>query len=290
MSKPLFFSVVIPTYNREKFILKTLETVFSQTYPHYEVIVVDNCSTDKTEEVLAPLIDSGKVRFIKHEENFERARSRNTGMENARGDFLTFLDSDDFMYPSNLQDAARFAEEYPEFKFFHCLYELVNEEGEPIYHYRFPSLDDRLRAIVAGNFLSCIGTFLHKGIYSKYRFDTFPELSGGEDWEFWLRIMADHPIGRINNINGALVHHSGRSINNQSIEGMRVGLAYLVDKFQNDKHLSNVYRKYLPRIEANCFLYLNLLANDAEQNEKAFYFLRMALRKDRSVFFTTRFL
>src|SRR5690348_2695793 len=107
------FSVVIPTYNRAKFIVNTLESVFSQSYKNYEVIVVDNCSTDDTVAVLQPLIDEKKIRFIQHEKNYERAYSRNTGIENATGDFLTFLDSDDFMYPENLADAADFIQKNP---------------------------------------------------------------------------------------------------------------------------------------------------------------------------------
>lgn len=121
MNEPLFFSVVIPTYNRAQFIEKTLESVFEQTYPHYEVIVVDNCSTDNTCELLKPYVDEGKIKFIRHSENLERAHSRNTGIENARGDFLTLLDSDDFMFEENLSDAARFAKENPEIKVFHNL-------------------------------------------------------------------------------------------------------------------------------------------------------------------------
>ncbi|HEV7232496.1 MAG TPA: glycosyltransferase family 2 protein, partial [Bacteroidia bacterium] len=106
--QPVFFSIVIPTYNRADLIMKTLASVFSQTYLHYEVIVVDNCSTDNTEEVLSGCIQAGKIRYLKNDRNYERSWSRNRGMENAKGDFVTFLDSDDFMYPDNLKDAAVF--------------------------------------------------------------------------------------------------------------------------------------------------------------------------------------
>jgi hypothetical protein len=87
------FSVVIPTYNRARLIGKTLASVFAQTYPAAEVVIVDNCSTDDTAEVLRPLIEAGKVRFIRHDRNYERARSRNTGMEHATSDYVTFLTS-----------------------------------------------------------------------------------------------------------------------------------------------------------------------------------------------------
>src|SRR2546425_4596308 len=84
-----FFSIVIPTYNRAALIRATLESIWQQTYQHYEVIVVDNCSEDNTEEVLEPYISAGRITFIKHDQNYERARSRNTGMSAAEGDFVT---------------------------------------------------------------------------------------------------------------------------------------------------------------------------------------------------------
>ncbi|HLM60373.1 MAG TPA: glycosyltransferase family 2 protein, partial [Pyrinomonadaceae bacterium] len=155
MSNPLLFSIIIPTYNRESFILNTLDSVFAQTDPHYEIIVVDNCSTDDTIKILQPLADAGKIRLIQHEKNYERARSRNTGMENAKGDYLTFLDSDDFMYPDNLADAAEFAAKNPEIKCFHNLYELIDADKKVLRKYPFPPLDDRIEAIVGGNFMSC---------------------------------------------------------------------------------------------------------------------------------------
>ena len=64
MIEPPFFTVVIPTYNRAEFIGNTLATVFAQTYTHYEVIVVDNCSADDTLGVLRPHIDAGRIKFI----------------------------------------------------------------------------------------------------------------------------------------------------------------------------------------------------------------------------------
>jgi glycosyltransferase involved in cell wall biosynthesis len=290
MSEPLMFSIVIPTYNREKFVEATLESVFAQTYPNYEVICVDNCSTDNTANILRRYAELGKITFIQHDKNYERARSRNTGMEAAKGDFLTFLDSDDFMYPNNLADAAAFAKNNPEIKCFHSLYELVTADRKAIYKYKFPPLNDQLRAIADGNFMSCIGNFIHREIYSKYKFDTSPDLTGGEDWEFWLRVLADHKLGRIEKINSGIQHHDGRSVNNQNIESMQRGLSYLAQKFRGDPHLSQVYGKYLNRIEASSFFYLNVLANDGRLNKLAFDFLRTAVEKEKSVLFSMRFM
>ncbi|MGH9960893.1 MAG: glycosyltransferase family 2 protein, partial [Pyrinomonadaceae bacterium] len=221
MSEYPFFSVVIPTYNRAAFIEATLRSVLSQSYPHYEIIVVDNCSTDHTKQLLEPLIRSGQIHFIEHEQNYERARSRNTGMNAARGDFVTLLDSDDFMYPNNLADAADYACAHPDIKCFHNLYEFVDSERRVLRRYPMPSLNNQLKAIASGNFMTCIGNFIHREIYQRYQFDTTKELIGGEDWEFWLRVLADYRVGRIEKINSGILQHDGRSVNNQSLDSMK---------------------------------------------------------------------
>lgn len=285
-----FFSVVIPTYNRAKLIPATLESVFSQTYTDYEIIVVDNCSTDNTEEILKPLVAAGKIKYIRHEKNYERARSRNTGMENARGEFLTLLDSDDFMYESCLADAAEFAEKNPDARCFHNLYELVNDEKEVIYRYQFPPLNNQIKAIAAGNFMACIGNFICRDVYTKYRFDTFQDLIGAEDWDFWLRVLADNKVSRIEKVNCGILNHENRSIKSNHFESLERGYEYLLKKFRADEHLMEIYGKYINRIEANSYLYLATVANTIALFSHARRFLNIARQKDSSVVFTFRFL
>ena len=288
MSEYPFFSVVIPTYNRAAFIEATLQSVLNQTYPHYEVIVVDNCSTDNTEELLQPYISAGQIYFIKHEQNFERARSRNTGMSAARGDFVTLLDSDDFMYPTNLADAAEYARANPEIKCFHNLYEFVDSERNTLRRQPLPPLKNQLKAIAGGNFMTCIGDFIHREIYEQYKFDVTPELTGGEDWEFWLRVLADYRVGRIEKINSGILQHEGRSVNNQSLESMKRGLDHLCAKLETEPHLAEVYRPYLERIRANSLLYLAILANTGGRFVEAREFLKRAVKSDFSLLVDTR--
>lgn len=290
VERPPVFSVVIPTYNRAGLILKTLKTVLDQTYPHYEIVVVDNCSTDETEEILRPYINSGQVRFFQHDRNYERAKSRNTGMENAIGDFATFLDSDDLMYPTCLEDAAGFVTENPGIKLFHNLYQLVDQNNRLLHKFSFPSLEDPLRAITDGNFLACIGVFMHREIYRHYRFDTNPLLIGSEDWEFWLRVVADYRPGRINKINHGVVHHGERSINHVDLEKIRRCLAYVVAKITNDPHLSSVYGKYLKRLEAGSLLYMSTVANGSRQHGEALKCLLRAYAKDFRVVSSLNFM
>jgi glycosyltransferase involved in cell wall biosynthesis len=95
-------SVVIPTYNHEQFIGQALESVFSQTFRDFELIVVNDGSPDDTEEVLRPHIESGKIQYIR-QENQGVAAARNRGAAEARGEYLAFLDDDDCWPPDKLE-------------------------------------------------------------------------------------------------------------------------------------------------------------------------------------------
>jgi glycosyltransferase involved in cell wall biosynthesis len=290
MSNSPFFSIVIPTYNRSGLILKTLDSVFEQTFNNYEIIVVDNCSTDNTEEVLKPLIHACKIQFIKHDKNYERAVSRNTGMAAASGQFVTLLDSDDIMYPNNLIDAFSFVEKNPEVQLFHNFYELVNENGLSIYQYKFPSLKNPKKAIAKGNFLSCIGVFLSKEIYKKYRFDPAEVLQGIEDWEFWLRVLADHDIGRIEKINSGIVHHKGRSITKYALASYVEKKDYVLRKIKADSKLMDIYRPYLNKFNASCYLLAATMANSANLFGEAKGYLFQALNADQGTLLSLRYL
>ena len=271
------FAVVIPTYNRAQRLLGTLETVFHQDAPPAEIIVVDNCSSDETTVVVEALAATHpELRYIRHETNLERAASRNTGMSSATADYVTFLDSDDRMYPQNLREAGDFAAETGA-KFFHNLYHSVHEDGTHFRNWPAPSLRNQLRAIALGNFLSCIGVFIHRDIYSAYRFDTNPVITGSEDYEFWLRVAADHPLERISRINSAIVQHTGRTMMSQDTRVVEERIEYLLEKIGSDPHLGRVYAPYRKRMRAGRMVFLAMIANDNCEPEAAFAYLRRAL-------------
>jgi len=87
-------SIIVPTFNREKLILRALESIFTQTYPNIEIIIVDDNSSDNTEGVVKEL-NRKNIKYFKHTQNTGGGGARNTGIVNANGTFLTFLDSDD---------------------------------------------------------------------------------------------------------------------------------------------------------------------------------------------------
>ena len=95
-------SVIIPTYNRADLLPRAVNSVLAQTYQDYEVIIVDDYSPDDTQEVIAAFTDP-RVRFIRHKTNRRQSASINTGIANARGEYIAFLDDDDEWLPNKLR-------------------------------------------------------------------------------------------------------------------------------------------------------------------------------------------
>lgn len=99
MNQP-FFSVIIPAYNRAYIIKKTIQSVLNQSFTNFEVIIVDDGSTDKTNEVVASISDA-RLKYV-YQTNAERSAARNNGIRHAKGAFICFLDSDDWYEPQHL--------------------------------------------------------------------------------------------------------------------------------------------------------------------------------------------
>lgn len=123
-------SVVIPLYNKEKQIAHTLQSVFKQTFQDFEVVVVDDGSTDGSVAEVEKLSDS-RIRLI-HQKNAGVAAARNRGIEEAKGDLIAFLDADDEWKPEYLATQYLLFQQYPDCSVFVCNYEFRNTEGKVI--------------------------------------------------------------------------------------------------------------------------------------------------------------
>ncbi|NEP43582.1 MAG: glycosyltransferase [Okeania sp. SIO2H7] len=122
-------SVIIATYNNAGYIEEAIASVFNQTYTSYEIIVVDDGSTDNTRQVLEPYLD--KIRYI-YQENQGVSKARNLGLEMARGEFISFLDADDFFLPDKLGKQVGCFDARPGLGIVHSGWRLVNEQGKLI--------------------------------------------------------------------------------------------------------------------------------------------------------------
>ncbi|MGH2271325.1 glycosyltransferase family 2 protein [Anaerohalosphaeraceae bacterium U12dextr] len=107
----MFLSVIIPTYNRSKYVMKAIDSVLTQTCRDYEIIIVDDGSTDNTKEVLRPYMD--KIQYI-YQSNAGVSAARNAGILAAKGEWIAFLDSDDEWFPNKLEAQLEDLVRYPE--------------------------------------------------------------------------------------------------------------------------------------------------------------------------------
>lgn len=118
-------SVVCPMYNCEKFALKTVHSVLSQSYSNVELIIVDDCSKDKTVEIIRQINDE-RIRLLINEKNSGAAFSRNVALKVATGDYIAFLDGDDIWLPGKLEKQVSYMEEN-NYDFTYTDYELIDE-------------------------------------------------------------------------------------------------------------------------------------------------------------------
>jgi glycosyltransferase involved in cell wall biosynthesis len=289
--KDPFFSVVIPTYNRALLVQHTIESVRKQTYRHFEIIVVDNHSTDDTVEVLRPLYACGIITYIRNEKNYERAYSRNVGFKNAKGDYVTLLDSDDILYPFCLEDAVAYIRQHPQAHFFHGLFELVNDAykptGRPI---PYPKPGNDLKALMQGNFISNIAVFYKKEVVEKVQFDENPVLTGVEDYDFVIRVLAETRwVGRINKIIAGVLEHPNRSVNLEQWERTYTRINYLLQKHLHSPEFLACYGPYKQIFVSHLQSYLSGFLAVRGKTVQAFRFLFKAVKSDFSFLFSRKF-
>lgn len=284
-----YFTIIIPTYNRAGLIKETLQTVKNQVFNDFEVILIDNGSTDDTKGVVMPFLQDARFTYIRSDVNRERAWARNTGLEKASGKFVTFLDSDDFMYPFCLEDAYIFSEKNPSVKFFHNLYELVDDNRRVIYKFHFPSLTNPFKALATGNFVACIGGFISRDIYENVRFNTDPKMIGAEDYEVWFDVFSRCPVGRICKVNSGIRDHSSRSVHNGVFNNLAYQENLVIRKIIDTPHIKEKFYKYTPRIKAGFRLHRAVVHRRSGSFLKSIGLLTSAVCNDPSVLLSRRF-
>lgn len=252
-----FFSVIIPTYNRAHLIVKTLKSVFAQSFTDYEIIVVDNKSNDNTVEVLQPYVASNQIRLQVQDQNYERARSRNKGFELARGKFVTLLDSDDILYPDCLADAHKFSLQHPGMKFFHCSYQIIDEQDNVVTKGSLTPVSNPIRELSNGNYISNIGVFISRDIVDRVKVDETPVLIGMEDYDFLLHVLHEaKAVGFIQKINCGVLIHPQRTVLTQEMDTIRKRVEYFVKKNLAGKLFASEFAPYKKSFVSSNHLYL----------------------------------
>ncbi len=212
----MVFSIIIPTYNRAKILHETLLSVLEQSFADYEVLVIDDGSTDNTAQVIKEL-NNDKVKYF-YKVNEERSIARNYGADQAIGEYLIFLDSDDKMTKGHLLSIYQVIENNrPRPKFIFAGYKILNPDGTHLYDYGISGFFNYKR-LIYGNFLGCSSVIVNSNVFKKYYFNTDKRLILFEDWELWLRIISENKLYCFPGKSIVMINHGGRSVLNYHAE------------------------------------------------------------------------
>ena len=140
-------SILTPTYNGASYLSETIQSVLDQTYPNWELILVDDCSSDHTIDVIAQFSDP-RIRSIRHDQNRGSDIARNTGLEASTGEIIAFLDQDDLFHPGKLQAHVEFLKNHPEIGFTYNSHFELNYSASTIRHLSRPTSNMTLEDLV----------------------------------------------------------------------------------------------------------------------------------------------
>jgi GalNAc5-diNAcBac-PP-undecaprenol beta-1,3-glucosyltransferase len=177
----IFFSIIIPVYNRSHLLAETIDTVLIQTYPHFEVIIVDDGSTENIKKVLEDKYNiDPRVKYFQ-KQNEERGAARNFGLKQSIGDYAIFFDSDDFMKPQYLETLNKVIVENPGINLLAAKYNYDNNRKTEYHPFLQPLAEGWYdqNLFLKGNILACNYCVRIKGFDPKL----FPPKGNLRQWK-----------------------------------------------------------------------------------------------------------
>jgi glycosyltransferase involved in cell wall biosynthesis len=181
LSQPLI-SIILPTYNGSRYLREAIDSCMAQTYGNWELIVVDDCSTDSTPSIVAEYVSSDpRIKSIRHEVNKKLPAALNTGHAAARGDYLTWTSDDNRLLPPAIEEMTRFLQDNPGVGLVYTDCIMIDEVGRYLWDYPAqPASRLAYMNALGGCFLYRRQVYETLGGYDE-------ELFLAEDYEYWLR-------------------------------------------------------------------------------------------------------
>lgn len=252
-------SALVRAYNREKYIAQTIQSILRQTFQDFEIVVVDDGSTDSTKQVVAGFSDP-RIRYFS-QRNQGQTVAMNTGVREACGEYLAILDSDDLWLPTMLETAVRVLDTAPGAGLFSARASAIDENGDPLpqllgcpikYH------DQPMKSLLYGDSVSPATILIRRSCFGKV--GLFDEaLNGAEDWEMWIRIARHYQIlfydGVLAKYRFHLSNYTGTRANVKHILDVRLKV---LDKTFADPTLPELIASIKPLAYRNVYLELGL--------------------------------
>ena len=189
-------SVIVPTFNRAHMVTETIDSILNQTFNDFELIVVDNCSSDNTEAVIKAYTDE-RIRYFKHDNGGIVAVNRNYGMSQARGEYIAFCDDDDLWLPEKLEKQMLEFEKDRQVALVCTNAIIFDENGErgEFFKAGFPDSNFTFESLVWRSSVICSSVLVRKSVIDDVgMMDESPEIFSAEDYELWLRIARRYRI------------------------------------------------------------------------------------------------
>ena len=242
-------SVVIPTYNREGTICDCLDSVCNQTYPNIEIIVVDDCSTDNTKEIILNYKDS-RVKYYRLQSNSGACVARNKGVELASGDIVAFQDSDDIWHKQKLEKQVHYLL-LGKYEFITCGFIRFGHGKEEKIGYKDIGNDktEVFCNLLNGNWVSTQTIVCYKYCFEKISFDK--RVRRFQDWDIALQAVKYYRIGAMNEyLVNVYLQDDSITVKNKTYESMIYILGkHKVDVDFRNHRMSAQYYKTLGDIE-----------------------------------------
>lgn len=186
-------SIVLPVHNGEQFLEDSIKSVINQTYTNWELIIVNDCSTDNSESIITQYQSTdSRIRYVKNETNLKLPRSLNVGFELAKGEYLTWTSDDNLFRPHALETMVGYLEAHPDVAMVYADCNSIDETGATIGYFEAGSSDELLYRNVVG---AC---FLYRSKVKQELGGYDPSLFLVEDLEYWMRIHLHNKIVPLN--------------------------------------------------------------------------------------------
>lgn len=181
-------SIITPSYNSEKYIKYTIESVQKQTYQNWEMIIVDDCSTDNTKEIVKKYMDKDeRIILLEHEKNQGAAKARNKALRKSSGRYIAYLDADDVWLPDKLEYQVKFMNDN-NYGFSCASYEVISEEGNSLNKIIKMKKEVDYIGFLTNNLLQTVGIMADTKIINKKDL-VMPDLRRRQDAATWLQVL-----------------------------------------------------------------------------------------------------
>ncbi len=231
-------SVVIPTYNRAHLIGRAIESVLNQTYQDFELIIIDDCSIDNTDDVIKEFQKKdNRIIYLKHDKNKGGSAARNTGIKTSRGEYIAFLDSDDEWLPEKLEKQINVFKKLSDNigLVYSGYYEVLEQNGEVLSKIIPIFKGDIYKNILKSNILGSPTPLIRKICFEKA--GLFDEtLLSCQDWDLWIRIAKYYKFDFLKETLAKYYIHGNQistNINNKILSREIILKKYYLDLLKN---------------------------------------------------------